>query len=55
MFGGPDGQRYHGFVCNPPPMLAFNTTLVSTKRCRANYGHHGEMSLWQTYGAWAYM
>ena len=38
---------------NPPPVLAFNTTLVSTKRCRANYGHHGEMSLWQTYGAWA--
>ena len=22
VFGGPDGQRYHGFVCNPPPMLA---------------------------------
>ena len=33
-----------------PFHLPFNTTLFGTKKCRADYGHHGEMSLWQTYG-----
>lgn len=27
-----------------------NTTFYSSKTCHADYGHHGEMSLWQTYG-----
>ena len=27
-----------------------NATFFSTKTCQADYGHHGEMSLWQTYG-----
>ena len=35
---------------NPAFRLPFNTTLFGTKTCRADYGHHGEMSLWQTYG-----
>ena len=35
---------------NPALHLAFNTTLFGTKKCKADYGHHGEMSLWQTYG-----
>ena len=38
----------------PPPGgergLSFGTRLFSKKICRADYGHHGEMSLWQTYG-----
>jgi hypothetical protein len=35
---------------NPAFRLPFNTTLFGTKTCQADYGHHGEMSLWQTYG-----
>jgi hypothetical protein len=35
---------------NPALHLPFNTTLFGTKKCKADYGHHGEMSLWQTYG-----
>ena len=35
---------------NPALYLPFNTTLFGVKRCKADYGHHGEMSLWQTYG-----
>ena len=38
----------------PPPGgeggLPFSTRLFSKKICRADYAHHGEMSLWQTYG-----
>lgn len=30
--------------------LPFGTRLFSRKVCRADNGHHGEMSLWQTYG-----
>ena len=33
-----------------PFSLPYATNLFSTKRCAANTGHHGEMSLWQTYG-----
>ena len=35
-----------------PLRLPFNTTLYGVKRCQADYGHHGEMSLWQTYGTY---
>jgi len=31
------------------PVLNASTRLFSTKTCSANDGHHGEMSLWQTY------
>lgn len=34
----------------PAQVLPFGTRLFSSKRCRADTGHHGEMSLWQTYG-----
>ena len=38
----------------PPPGgedgLPFGTRLFSRKVCRADFAHHGEMSLWQTYG-----
>lgn len=38
----------------PPPGgdggLPFSTRLFSRKTCHADLGHHGEMSLWQTYG-----
>ena len=38
----------------PPPGgargLPFATRLFSRKICAADYAHHGEMSLWQTYG-----
>ena len=27
VFSGPDGQRYAGYVCNPPPMLAAEGAL----------------------------
>lgn len=37
----------------PPHTLSFGTTLFSKKRCSADHGHHGEMSLWQTYGVFA--
>jgi len=30
--------------------LPMSTRLFSKKVCRADYAHHGEMSLWQTYG-----
>ena len=30
--------------------LSMSTRLFSKKVCRADYAHHGEMSLWQTYG-----
>jgi hypothetical protein len=36
----------------PPLRLPFNTTLFGKKKCKANRGHHGEMSLWQTYGTY---
>lgn len=32
--------------------LPLDTQLFSIKHCKANYGHHGEMSLWQTYGVY---
>merc|ERR1712039_428815 len=34
----------------PLPVLSYETRLFSTKKCRADTGHYGEMSLWQTYG-----
>lgn len=32
------------------PVLNSSQRLFSTKTCLADAGHHGEMSLWQTYG-----
>ena len=44
LFGNPaDGLA----LAVPIPL---NTTFFSVKRCSADAGHHGEMSLWQTYG-----
>jgi hypothetical protein len=37
---------------NPALRLPLNATLYSYKKCRAGFGHHGEMSLWQTYGVY---
>ena len=42
------GSEEEGLM--PALYLPFNTTLFSKKVAKANFGHHGEMSLWQTYG-----
>lgn len=39
-----------GHASQGPNGLALGTRLFSRKLCKADYGHHGEMSLWQTYG-----
>ena len=46
------GSEAEGLL--PPPGgekgLPMDTPLFSRKVCHADYGHHGEMSLWQSYG-----
>ena len=46
------GSEAEGLL--PPPGgekgLPMDTPLFSRKLCHADYGHHGEMSLWQSYG-----
>ena len=46
---GPEGE---GLPLPPGGMngLPLNTKLFSKKVCQADYAHHGEMSLWQSYG-----
>jgi len=43
------GDAKQGLV--PMQSLPPSTRLFSNKTCKADYGHHGEMSLWQTYCA----
>ena len=47
------GSEVEGLL--PPPGgaekgLPMGTRLFSKKVCQADYAHHGEMSLWQSYG-----
>ena len=46
------GEEVDGLM--PAKNLPFGTRLFSRKRCKADTGHHGEMSLWQTYGVFGY-
>eukprot|EP01052_Picozoa_sp_SAG31_P028154 SAG31_NODE_2693_length_5236_cov_23.769905_5_plen_212_part_00 len=46
------GPEEEGLPLPPGGMngLPLNTKLFSKKICHADYAHHGEMSLWQSYG-----
>ena len=46
------GSEAEGLISPPggDKGLPFATRLFSKKTCHADYAHHGEMSLWQTYG-----
>lgn len=46
------GDAADGLI--PARTLPFGTRLFSTKKCNADAGHHGEMSLWQTYGVFGF-
>ena len=47
------GSAEEGLMPSPggPKGLPMATRLFSKKTCRADEAHHGEMSLWQTYGS----
>ena len=46
------GDKADGLM--PARALPFGTRLFSMKKCKADTGHHGEMSLWQTYGVFGF-